>query len=74
MDDTTKHLFEQAKAGEFATLDDEARSMTARQFATKYGAAVHGDGAVGQYRVTVEGCDYYWNPVTGRYDGWGRSI
>lgn len=67
------HILAQARLGEFALLQDEARTMTAHEFATKHGAPVRGTG-VYLHRVTVDGCDYFWNPDTGKFDGWGRSV
>jgi len=65
------HLFRQAREGEFALLADEARTMTADEFARRHDATVR-EGP--QRCVTVGGCDYYWSAKTGRYDGWGRAV
>jgi hypothetical protein len=69
-----EHLFRQAREGEFALLSSQAKTMTATQFAAAHGADVKPAAPGGQDRVTVDGCDYFWSPVTGQYDGWGRAL
>lgn len=75
MSDKLDYLLMQARNDEFAIDDQEAGSMTAQEYANKYGLIVEGNqSGDGLWRVTRNGTDYFWNPDTGKYDGWGKGL
>lgn len=68
------HTLAQVRLGEFDPPHlEDAQKMTAQEFAAKHRVPVEGTG-VYLYRVTLDGCDYFWHPETGRFDGFGRSM
>lgn len=72
--DGVKHLLKQAALGEWAVLDDVARTMSADEFAKAFGKPIRFWGKNDFYRcVVVEGTEYLWKTDSGIYDGWNSA-
>lgn len=72
-----EHIIQQALSGEFAILDDEARSMTVEEFSRKYGVNFRtwGTPHPGKYWcAVVDDIEYLWKRETGEYDGWNMAV
>lgn len=60
-----------------AKHDEQARAMNVRQFAERHyqlnNIKLWGNPSI-YTCVTVDGVDYLWSIVDGKYDGWNRSM
>lgn len=74
--DAIEHLLAQAANGEFAVLDDVARSMDVNEFALKFDKLIRPWGKPKPiYQcVEIEGIEYLWRIDDGTYDGWNMGV
>lgn len=70
------HIFAQAANGEFAVLDDEARSMDVNEFARAHGKSIRPWGQPKPIYQCIEmgGIEYLWRIDDGTYDGWNMAV
>lgn len=70
------HILAQAANGEFAVLDDLARSMDVNEFARKFEKSIRpwGQPKPIYQCVEIEGVEYLWRIDDGTYDGWNMAV
>ena len=69
------HLLKQIFSGEFGIYEDEAKTLTAEEFASKYSSTVRLRGLKAEYKaVRIDCTDYLWIADSGKYDGWDRQL